>query len=88
MGKVLAQQPVDSLLALDSGLRTFNINFDRFLQCFDGDPLTLDKEYLCDMDLLQVPVVIFLSDREGSQTLSLLVWKQFDSANNYNNWII
>ena len=75
---MLAQQPVDSLLALDSGLRTFDINLDRFLQSFDMDPLTLEKEYLCNMDLLQVPVVIFLSDREGSQTLSL----EFDSANN------
>lgn len=69
VSKVIAQQPVDALLALDSGCRTFNVNFDRFLQCFDGDPLNLDDAYLQNLDLLQVPALIFLSDREGSQTL-------------------
>ncbi len=75
VGKAMATQPVESLLSLDSGLRTFNINFDRFLQPFRGDPLDLDGEYLKGMDLLDVPAIVFLSDREGSQHLGFhILW--------------
>lgn len=69
IGKAMVNQPVEALLSLDSGLRTFNINFDKFLQSFSGDPLYLDREYLQGVDLLDVPTIVFLSDREGSQNL-------------------
>ena len=71
LAKVTAQQPVDALLALDSGIRTFEINMDRFLQPFDGDPLQLETPFLQELVLLDIPAILFFSDREGSQSLGL-----------------
>ena len=69
IAKITAKLPVDALLALDSGLRKFKISFDKFLQPFDGDPFLLGRDFLRELDLLTVPALVFLSDREASQSL-------------------
>ena len=86
----MAKMPVDALLALDSGLRTFQISFDKFLQPFNGDPFLLGPDLLQDLDLLAVPALVFLSDREGSQLLVKAVkssqWLD-DSSEPVTQWV-
>ena len=71
VSKVLKKAPIEALLALSSGLSTFEIGIDRFKSQFDEDPLDIpeDSDILRSLDLSQVPCVVFFADREGSQML-------------------
>lgn len=63
------QQNVETILALRSALATFDLNIDHFQSpSRSKDPMLLSEVHLRCFDLLSLPTVIFLSDREGSQS--------------------
>ena len=63
--------PVEALLALASGLDTFDVDLDVDFDCsaLPNDPLIMADKDLRSLNLLEIPLVIFLADREGSQQL-------------------
>lgn len=70
MQKAAKKSPIEALLAVDSGLRTFNINLDMFKNPFGpADPLTWQTETLLGLNWEDLKFVVFLADREGSQML-------------------
>eukprot|EP00439_Symbiodinium_sp_Y106_P021519 s7276_g2.t1 len=58
----------ECLYALGRALETFNIRVSDFAWR-KGDPLLMSDEDLDALDLLTVPTLVLLSDREGSQHL-------------------
>lgn len=72
MHRAAKKVPVEALLSLDSGLKTFDIQLDTFITPFQEDPLTMDAESLRQYDLEQLRYVTFLADREGSQNLAFV----------------
>ena len=69
MHRAAKKTPVEALLSLDSGLKSFDIQLDNFIAPFPEDPLTMDAETLRQYALQQLRCVVFLADREGSQNL-------------------
>ena len=72
MHRAAKRVPVEALLSLDSGLKTFDIQLGNFITPFQEDPLTMDAETLRQYDLEQLRYIAFLADREGSQNLAFV----------------
>lgn len=69
MHKAVKKVPVEALLAVESGLHTFHLNLDKFRMTFGQDPFSMDPETLNRIRPEDIPMVVFLADREGSQIL-------------------
>ena len=61
--------PIEALLSVESGLRTIHLSLDKFRMTFEQDPFSMDPETLNGIRPEDIPMVVFLADREGSQTL-------------------